>query len=379
MHRSFSPLASFPVLLGAIALSGCGEETAAEIEMRPAVTAATVRSVDLVEEIRASGELKALYHTHIAAEVEGRITEIRIEEGTPVEAGAVVIEIDPERRKLDHNAAKARLSQARAQLKKQRSQTDRVRKLAIQGISSDQQLEEAETELLLASANSEAERANFGVAERALADASVNAPFAGFVARRSVQLGEFVQKGAPLFELVSLDPLEVEFSVPELDTHRVRKGLGVEVVVAAWPDRSFEGVVKFVSPTIDPETRTLRIRAQIDNADELLRPGLFARVNLGVSRRMGVTMVPEEALTQRARDATLFKILPDQRIERVSVIAGAMDTGRIEVTGDVHPGERVVHRGPSGLVDGAVVRVLENGTTGERPLAAQQGDRGASR
>ncbi len=351
------------ISLGTLPLSGCVEETTAEIDVRPAVSAATVTSEDLVEEIRASGELKALYHTTISAEIEGRITEIRIEEGSAVEVGAVVIEIDPERRKLDRSAAKARLAQARAELKKQTSQTERMRKLSTQGISSDQQLEEAETELLLSLADMEAERAAFGVAERALADASVSAPFAGFVARRSVQLGEFVQKGSPLFELVSLDPLEVEFSVPELDANRVRNGLRVAIAVSAWPDRSFEGVVKFVSPTVDPGTRTLRIRAQIDNADGVLRPGFFARVNVGVNRRVGITMVPEESLVQRAHDAIVFKILPDQRVKRVSVVTGALFKGRVEVTGDVHPGERVVRRGPGGLVDGAAVQILELGST----------------
>jgi len=379
MKRNSPTHVAFSLALGAVALSGCGEETAAEIELRPVVSAATVISVDLVEEIHASGELKALYHTIIAAEVEGRITEIRIEEGSPVDAGAVVIAIDPERRELDLDAARARLAQARAELKKQQSQTDRIRKLAQQGISSDQQLEEAETALLLARANTEAERAAFGVSERILADASVSAPFAGFVARRAVQLGEFVQKGSPLFELVSLDPLEVEFSVPELDANRVRNHLRVEVEVSAWPDRSFEGIVKFVSPTIDPETRTLRIRAQIDNADRALRPGLFARVNLGVSRRKGITMVPEEALIQRAHDAMLFKILPDQRVKRVSVVTGAVDAGRVEVRGDVRPGERVVRRGPGGLVDGAVVRVLDDGPAATPAVAAGRGEDGAAR
>ena len=377
MKRRFSPRGSLSIALAAGALSGCAEEAETKVELRPLVSAATVTSMDLVEEIRASGELKAVYHTHIAAEIEGRITEIRIDEGSAVQVGAVVVEIDPERRKLDRDAAQARLAQARAELKKQQSQAERIRKLAQQGISSDQQLEEAETALLLARANTEAEGAAFGVAQRALLDASVSAPFAGFVARRSVQLGEFVQKGAPLFELVSLDPLEVEFSVSELDTQRVRNGLRVAVEVGAWPDRSFAGIVKFVSPTIDPETRTLRIRAQIDNTDGSLRPGLFARVNLGVSRRNNITMVPQEALIQRSRDAILFKILSDHRVMQVGVVPGSVDAGLIEVKGDVHPGDRIVHRGPGGLVDGALVRVIEDEPARMPSVAAGTSEVGA--
>lgn len=361
-----------------IGVSACGEQTAAEIEVLPTVSAVSVRSMDLVEEIRASGELKALYHTTIASEIEGRVTQIRIEEGSEIEFGAIVLEIDPARRKLDRDAAKARLAQARAQLAKQQSQTDRIRKLRDKSISSEQQLEEAETALLLDEANVEAERASYGVARRALADASVKAPFAGFVARRMVQLGEFVQKGTPLFELVSLDPLEVEFSVPEREAVRVENGVEVAVIVEAWRDRSFAGFVKFVSPTVDPETRTLRIRAEIDNRDGSLRPGLFARVNLGVSERSGVTMVPEEALIQRSTGAWLFKLLPDQRVKRLEVATGSIEAGLVEVRGDLRPGERVIRRGHGGLTDGAMVRVLEDERSGAPPaVAAGKDGRGA--
>ncbi len=347
------------LLISPLAIGACSQQAPAEIDVLPAVSAAAARSVDLVEEIRASGELKALYHTTIAAEIEGRVTEILVEEGGAVDAEVTVLEIDPARRKLDLDAARARLSQARANLVKEERQAKRIRQLRSQNVSSEQALEEAETDLLLASANVEAERAAFGVAERQVMDASVSAPFAGFIARRSVQLGEFVQPGTALFELVALDPLEVEFSVPELDATRVRVGQAVELSVSAYRDRTFRGIVKFVSPTIDPETRTLRIRAHLDNSDQALRPGLFARVNMGVSRRKGITMVPEEALIQRSGGATLFKVLPDRRVQRIAVTTGSTKSGLVEVNGDIQPGDLVVRRGHGGLTDGAVVRVLE--------------------
>jgi membrane fusion protein (multidrug efflux system) len=362
-------------LLGLLVISqlvagGCSEETAAEIDVLPAVAAASAQSIDLVEEIRASGELKALYHTTIAAEIEGRVTEILVEEGGAVDAGGTVLEIDPARRQLDRDAARARLAQARANLVKEERQATRIRKLRSQGVSSEQALEEAETELLLARANVEAEQAAFGVAERQLLDASVGAPFAGFVARRSVQLGEFVQLGTALFELVSLTPLEVEFSVPELDANRIQVGQKVELTVSAYPDQSFESIVKFVSPTIDPATRTLRIRAQLANQDQLLRPGLFARVNMGISRREAVTMVPEESLIQQSGGAALFKVLPDHRVQRIVVTTGSLKSGLIEVQGDLRPGDLVVQRGHGGLTDGAMVRVLNASPQASTPAVA---------
>ena len=130
-------------------------------------------------------------------------------------------------------------------------------------------------------------------------------------------------------------------------------------------------MVTFISPTVDPATRTLRIKAEIDNDEGHLRPGLFARVSLGVSPRSGVVMVPEEALIQRSQGAMLFKIDAENRVKRVTVTTGVHDSGRVEVRGDVRPGERVVRRGHGGLADGALVAVRE---AEPRAVAAQKGD-----
>jgi membrane fusion protein, multidrug efflux system len=359
-----------PALLIALWAAGCGDGAAKENEHLPSVSAAEVEVVDLQEEIRASGDLNARLHTTIAAEIEGRITEIAVDEGGHVEAGAVVIEIDPERRRLELAAGRAQIAQAEANYAKERRNTERIRQLRKQNVASDQQLEEAETGLSLAHSRVEAQRAALGVTERALADASVTAPFAGMIARRSVQLGEFVQPGKPVVELVALDPLEVLFSLTELDTERVRPGQRIDVSVGAFRDRVFQGVVTFISPTVDPATRTLRIKAEIDNDEGHLRPGLFARVNLGVAPRSGVVMVPEEALIQRSEGAVLFKIDAENRVKRVTVTTGAHDSGRVEVRGDVRPGERVVRRGHGGLADGALVTVRD----AEPRAVAAQGD-----
>ncbi|MBW2267190.1 MAG: efflux RND transporter periplasmic adaptor subunit [Deltaproteobacteria bacterium] len=359
-------------LVGALAFFvalGCGEEEVATHENLSTVSVARVESIDLNQEIRASGDLRARFHTTIAAEVEGRITGIAIEEGGAVEKGAVVLEIDPARRNLDVGAARARLAQSRANHVKEEHQTERIRKLRSQSVASEQQLEEAETALLLAESSVEADRAALGVAQRALADASVSAPFAGLVAMRAVQLGEFVQPGTALFELVSLDLLEVVFSLAELDMQLVEKGQRVEIEVAAFRDRTFQGVVTFVSPTVDPATRTLRIKAEVANAEGELRPGLFARVSLGLNRREGVLMLPVEAVMRRAAGAFVFRLVAGDRVERIAVETGVQDGERVEVRGPLAAGDPIVHRGHAGLVDGAVVSV--RGGSGQPAVAAQ--------
>jgi membrane fusion protein (multidrug efflux system) len=345
-------------------LGACREEKVVVTEMLPSVSVHVVVPQTFDEEIRASGDLEARLHTRVAAEVDGRVTELSIDEGGRVEAGAVVIEIDPERRELDLAAAEARLAQARANLRNVTSQTRRIRELRSQSVTSIQALEEAETSLALAEAAVRAEEAAFGVAQRALSESSVTAPFAGLVARRSVQLGEFVQKGKELYEIVALDPMEAIFSLTELDTERVRIGQSIDIHVGAFPDRTFYGVVSFVSPTIDPATRTIRIKAQVDNRDGLLRPGLFARLSLGVARRENVLMVPAEALLQRADGVSVYRVLgqdiSEGRVERVEVETGTQVGSMVEVRGDMlKPGDRIVRRGHGGLADGMVVVVVD--------------------
>ncbi len=271
-----------------------------------------VLAMDLVDRIEATGQLLAKEHAKIAAEVGGRITEVLIDEGARVEAGAEVLAIDPERRSLERDSARARVEEARESLREQEREYRRMRDLRASKVASQTQLDQAETDLKLAKSRLLAAEAQLGVVERALRDATVTAPFSGLIARRTVSRGEFVAPGQELFELVSLDPIEVEFRVTEVDSGRVALGQTVGVRVSPFPDETFGATVTFVSPTIDTRTRTLRVKAQLENPEGRLRPGLFARVDLGISAREGVPMVLEEAILQRADGAVVFRANGDE-------------------------------------------------------------------
>jgi membrane fusion protein (multidrug efflux system) len=266
-----------------------------------------------------------------------------------------VLSIDPERRTLERDSARARVAESHAALREQEREVKRIRELHQRGVASQAQLDQAETQLKLMRSRTEAAEAELGMQERALADAIVRAPFAGLIADRLVSRGEFVAPGQKLFELVSLDPIEVEFHLSEIDSSRVRVGNDVAVRVAPFPDETFGATVTIVSPTIDPRTRTLRVKAQLENADGRLRPGLFARVDLGVSRREGVPMIAEEAVLQRADGAVVFRALPGNRVERRVIETGVHHEGRVEVVRGLEAGDLVVLRGQAGLADGQLV------------------------
>jgi membrane fusion protein (multidrug efflux system) len=129
----------------------------------------------------------------------------------------------------------------------------------------------------------------------------------------------------------------------------------VDVRVAPFPDESFDGQVTVVSPVIDPRSRTLRVKAQIANPDGRLRPGLFARIDLGVALRPDVPMVLEEAILRRAEGAIVFRSVDGNRVERVAVETGVHYAGHVEVVKGLAPGDQVVSRGGDRLSDGQTV------------------------
>ena len=346
-------------LVAAAWLAGCGEKTETAAVIAPPVLVAAVESLRVEDRIEATGELRAQNAAAIAAQVGGPVTKLVRDEGVAAAAGDVVIEIDPERRDLELRSARSMLAQADAQTSEAERELSRMEKLHAEGVAADAKLDSVRTQLRLARSKRDAAGAQLGMAERGARDSTVRAPFAGLVARRYVSEGEFVQPGQKLFDLVALDPIEVEFTLPERDSSRVVMGQPVAVRVAPFPDEVFQAEVSVIAPTIDPMTRTLRVKARMSNSDARLRPGLFARADLGVAVREGVAMIPEEAVLQRADGAVAYRVVAGARAERRSIKVGVIRAGRVEVSEGLAIGDQVVVRGQNQLVDGAAVSLRD--------------------
>jgi RND family efflux transporter MFP subunit len=341
--------------LGALLLAACGAEPPAPEPEAPPVMAERASAERVTDRIEATGQLLAQAEATVAAQVGGEVTGISADEGAAVALSQEIVAIDPERRKLEVEDASARVVQAEAELDEARREEARLAKLSGRGAVSQAQLDQGRTQLSLARARLVAAQAQLGLAQRALRDASVTAPFAGLIARRFVNAGEFVNAGDPLFDLVALDPVEVEFHLAEVDSSRVAVGQQVEVRVASFADEVFRARVSVVAPTIDPATRTRRVKAVLANPEGRLLPGTFARVDLGVAERDGVVMVPQEAVLQRSDGSVLYRLVGGERVERLRVETGVYRGELVEVRGAVAAGDWIVVRGQTGLVDGSPV------------------------
>lgn len=358
-------------------LQGCRPEepVTSIVTLRPPVMVTSVESRDVVDRIQATGQLTAKASATIAAQVRGQVTEIRSREGEAVEAGTVLLVIDPERRQLEVANAEAQLAKAKAEYAVATRNFQRTQSLSRGNAASEARLDEDRTRQLLASSASNAARAQLGLAKRALADSTVRAPFSGLIARRHVSVGEYLTAGTALFDLVALDPIEVEFTLAEIDSSKVVLGHPVEVTLAPYPDQIFRATVSMISPTIDPRTRTLLVKAELPNPDGLIRPGLFAHTDLGVSTRRNAIVLPEEAIVQRADGAVVFRLDASERVHRIHVETGVTGDGWIEIREGLQHGDLVVVRGQARLDDGIAVSVRKiDGSPASPAAVASRGE-----
>ena len=347
------------LLFCGLMLQACGQDESASAPavLRPPVMVETSQRRDVEDRIRATGQLTAKAEATIAAQVKGQVTEIQVSEGEAVETGAVLLVIDPERREPEVANARAQLAEAQAELAVAKRSYQRTKRLSKGNVASEARLDEDRTRESLARSVATGAEARLGLARRALEDSTVRAPFSGLIARRHVSVGEYLSIGSALFDLVALDPVEVEFTLAEIDSSKVELGDPVEISIAPYPDETFLATVNMISPTIDPRTRTLRVKAELPNSDGRIRPGLFAHIDLGVSERKDVVVVPNDAVVQRADGAVIFRLNGSERVERVLVETGVQLEGWVEISSGLSPGDAVVVRGQSRIDDGVAVSV----------------------
>ena len=275
-------------------------------------------------------------------EVAGRISAIQFQEGQRVAKGAPLV-------RLDAAVTDAELQQARANLVLAKSKFDRAVDLARQNFISGQAKDEAENNYKVA-------QAAVALVEAKLAKTEIKAPFAGIIGLRVVSVGDYVKEGADLVNLEAIDPLKVDFRVPETFLRQVQVGQAVEVALDALPGKSYDGKVIALNPLVDAAGRAIVIRAQVRNQDAALRPGMFARVRLITRAEREALVLPEEALVPQGTEQFVFRIV-DGKATRVKVETGQRRDGKVEVVSGVDKGDVIVTAGQLRLRDGAPVRV----------------------
>jgi RND family efflux transporter MFP subunit len=200
-----------------------------------------------------------------------------------------------------------------------------------------------------------AARARTVVAQKAVADTVVRAPFAGVVGERFVSVGDYVTRGTKVASVMRIDPLRVELTIPEQYVAEVAAGSAVTFEVDAYPGETFTGQVRYVSPSVKTETRAMMIEAVVPNPSSRLKPGFFATARIEQAARPLGILVPATAVRTVAGTARVFVVAGDRAEERV-VMTGQVVGDEIEIATGLKAGERIVTAGLDQMVDG--VRVV---------------------
>ena len=305
-----------------------------------AVETAVVTALAVNEDTNAIGSLKANESVILRPEVSGKVVRIGFRDGALVRRGELLIG-------LDAAIPAAELAQAQASLALARSTHQRNQELLAKKFISPQALDASAAALKV-------QEAAVQLAQARLSKLQLKAPFDGVVGLRDVSLGSYIKEGEALINLEDIRSLRVDFRLAETEVSRLRVGQELTLFSDALPDESFVAQVDAINPQIDPDGRSIAVRARLDNRAGKLRPGMFVRVRLNFGQRSGVLMIPEAAI-EAGNPPSLFRVV-DGKAEKVDVRLGVRRNGQVEIVSGVQAGDVVVTAGQLKLRPGTPVQ-----------------------
>lgn len=320
------------------------------MEPEPAtVTTSTARTAEWVPRGEAVGTFRAVSGADLAAEVGGTVREIHFTNGDSVEQGQLLVTLDTEtdRAELDQLEAARRLAEL---------ELERHQRLFRQDSVSRSELERVESEADQARAAAAAQEARIQLK-------TIRAPFDGRVGIRQVNVGQYIAAGTTVVNLQSLDPIYLDFTLPQRQLPLIENGARLQASVDAYPDEIFDGEINAVEPRLRESSRTVLVQATLSNTDERLRPGMFGRVNLDLGAPETVVVVPQSAIRFSTYGNSVF-VVEGQGEDR-KVVQRFVQTGRtrgdlIAVTDGLDPGEEVASSGLLKLQNQARIRIDDN-------------------
>jgi RND family efflux transporter MFP subunit len=332
--------------------SGGDEEIASTDEPTISADVGAVIRRDLVEPLVVRGAVVAMPNqdVKIAALVAGRVDSLSVAEGDWVKSGQIVAEIDPRPFADQKRQAAAAVAQATAAVENARLNLERTERLFARGIAAGKEVEDARAQRAAADAALEQASATLETADRQLSRTRVASPIAGQVVKRLVSVGEQVDGTAaqPIVEVANLDHVEIAAAVPSEHLGRVRVGQRAEVSSDAYADRSFDGEIIAIAPAVDSATNTALARIRLANTGRLLKVGMFAQAQIGVSERKGALTVPPSAVSKSEAEAAVY-VVSGAIATRTKVTLGLETSEAVEIVSGLTEGQRVLTSAIHGL------------------------------
>lgn len=317
-------------------------------------TGAVVRS-DITPVISLSANLEPTWSADISAKVDGRIDSLLVEEGDLVRAGGVIATLDNSELAAQVVQAQGSLYSAQASLEQARLDLSRMEALAAQGAVSAQSLDTARIKRDMAYGQVRAAEGNLSLLQTRLNNASVVAPRDGIVVKRHLQSGYYAKAGSPIVTVADVTSLLAKATVGEGQVGEISVGSTVTVLVNALGNKPFTGKVTKLSPAAALPARTFTAEITVANPDGVLKPGMFARVELTGQVRKNALVVPEGALALREDQKIVYVVTADNKAQQRVLRLGYVGGGLAEVLDGVKEGEKIIVAGHNKIKDGAAI------------------------
>lgn len=325
---------------------------AGEAAVEPPVTISTttVKQESWQETLTAIGSVTAVQGVTVSPEIAGLIREIAFESGAVVSKGDLLV-------KLDTSSEEAQLRAVEAQISLAEINLGREKALRAEKMNSQSDLDTIDATLKQYQANADTIRATIG-------KKTVRAPFSGRLGIRQVNLGQFLDVGKPVVTLQSLEPIRVDFSLPQAQLSRLTTGMKVLVATDAYPGQKFEGTLTAITPEIDTGTRSVSLQATFANTNQALRPGMFAKVEVLMPKEDTVMVIPQMAVMSAPYGDSVFIVEPSTNnpanlVARQQFIRSGHTRGDFQaVESGLKVGDRIASAGLFKLRNG--VGVVEN-------------------
>lgn len=320
----------------------------------------TTEPVELHQTLALSGSLRAVQQAIVKARLAADVREVVVREGEAVKASQVLVRMDATEYQARVEQARGNLNAALAQRDIANKTRDNNRALLEKGFISRNAFDNAASQLAVAEANVEAARGALDQVKKLLNDTVIRAPITGLIASRSVQPGEKVSPDNRLLEIVNLDLMEMEASVPTNDIARVVVGQQVRLRIEGLPD-AFSGRVTRINPATQPGSRSILVYVQIANPQHILRVGMFAEAQLSLLTKTNVLALPQSAIHKDSNGATVY-VIDNGKLLKAPVTLGiegrSGETPLVEISGGLAFGAQVVRSDMGNLLQGTAVRVV---------------------
>jgi RND family efflux transporter MFP subunit len=309
--------------------------------------------------------------------VSGRVVRVGPREGDYVRKGQALATVDPTDYRLALTAAAAQTDTARIAYKRAEDEHRRMKMLYDSKSLAPNDYQKFRAAYESAGQQLEQAAASEKLSGKRLADATLCSPVSGFISKRSVEPGQMASQGQPVFEIVRLDSVEVNVGVPETDIHLVRVGQKAAVTLPALPGESFEGIVRIINVSADPNTRTFMTRISVPNPKHTLRIGMVAEARIRGDRVVTMLTLPIEAIVRDPQGATMVYVyFPGQkRVYAKRVETGAVYGREIEIRKGLTGEDSVILAGQNRLRDGSVVSATTAEAPGNNAAATGKGTR----